>query len=325
MQSRGTWLLVASVLALSSLPSPCAGFTTLRELYGHIQARGGSPTQDGVPIALDAADPQRTVGFLSQANWHSARHMLPTNAQRYIGSSTTDLVAKVIDGSLVGAMIKGVPLDPQGQLETFLSDTVTPQAVLFKPGDESATMREAVDAAIVRLLARGKAQEARRSNPPNSYMEIHTCKAQESDWGSFPFPDKTAVLGGPDSVLKRVLQTKTIRMAEYAAVARTRGCEVQCSCRSDAATLGACSGVGEVWYGSLGDSWAPAPQCCACPGGMDSNCTGGDDWAQDGDYTVTPPRGFWPDYTEALLAELRTAYHLRPPRHISIQTEIILT
>jgi len=107
-------------------------------------------------------------GFLSGANWHSARHSLPPNTQTYIGESSADLIAKVKSGEIVGAMIKGVPLDPEGELLTFPSTTITPQAVFFKPGSESESMQEAVDAALVRMLAAGKAQEARQNNPPNN-------------------------------------------------------------------------------------------------------------------------------------------------------------
>ena len=107
-------------------------------------------------------------GFLSTANWHSARHSLPPNTQTYIGQSSADLIAKVKSGEIVGAMIKGVPLDPEGELLTFPSTTITPQAVFFKPGGESESMQEAVDAALVRMLAAGKAQEARQNNPPNN-------------------------------------------------------------------------------------------------------------------------------------------------------------
>ena len=106
-------------------------------------------------------------GFLSGANWHSARHSLPPNTQTYIGQSSADLIAKVKSGEIVRAMIKGVPLDPEGELLTFPSTTITPQAVFFKPGGESESMQEAVDAALVRMLAAGKAQEARQNNPPN--------------------------------------------------------------------------------------------------------------------------------------------------------------
>eukprot|EP00928_Gymnodinium_smaydae_P078902 TRINITY_DN62959_c0_g1_i1.p1 TRINITY_DN62959_c0_g1~~TRINITY_DN62959_c0_g1_i1.p1 ORF type:complete len:363 (-),score=56.29 TRINITY_DN62959_c0_g1_i1:60-1148(-) len=35
---------------------------------------------------------------------------------------------------------------------------------------------------------------------------------------------------------------------------------------------------------------------------------GPSDWGNDGDYTATPPTGYWPDYVRALEAELKTAY-----------------
>jgi len=35
---------------------------------------------------------------------------------------------------------------------------------------------------------------------------------------------------------------------------------------------------------------------------------GPSDWGTDGDYTVNPPVGFWPDYERAVLGQLRLAY-----------------
>ena len=115
-----------------------------------------------------------------------------------------------MNGEIIAAMIKGAPLDPNDVLNTWPSDTVTPQSVFLAPGQQSRSMTEAVDASIVRMLSAGKAQEARQNNLPNNHMEIHTCKAQGDDLDKFPFPPADLVMSGPDSVLKTVLTTRAL-------------------------------------------------------------------------------------------------------------------
>ena len=210
--------LLAACLCCRTAPT-LAALESMQALYEHIDSQGGSPSDDGVPAAGDAPDPLRTVGFLSVANWHSAKHSLPTNTLRDISTTTGELIAKVESGAIIAAMIKGEPLDEDNILHTWPSDTVTPQAVLLAPGSQSRSMTEAVDAAIVRMLSKGKAQEARQNNMPNNYMEIHTCKSQADHLGSFPFPPAADVLSGPDSVLKAVLTTRKQQPAAAPAAA----------------------------------------------------------------------------------------------------------
>ena len=260
-------------------------------------------------------------GFLSTANWHSARHSLPPNTQTYIGQSSADLIAKVKSGEIVGAMIKGVPLDPEGELLTFPSTTITPQAVFFAPGSESESMQEAVDAALVRMLAAGKAQEARQNNPPNNCaqpkltalaepqrliraprvllrvdIEIHTCKSQEDHLDSFPFPPAADVLAGADSVLKDVLQTRVLKVTEYAGSAHSTGCEHECACGTDASLTPTCTGTATntaatpdcaAAFAAAGDTLAAScPDGCThfatpawFPAGSTADCyTLGDSW-----------------------------------------------
>jgi hypothetical protein len=301
-------MMAVACCCAAPVASAQQGPDTLERLYTHIAAQGGAATNDGVPIAPDAANPQRTMGFLSLANWHSARHSLPATTLHYLGHSTDDLVAKVQSGAIIGAVINGVPLDPTGSLHTFASAAVTPKAALFKPGPESDTMREAIGASLVRMLAKGKAQQARQNNMPNNYVEVHTCKAQESDWDHFPFPNATNVLAGANSVLKRVLTSRVLKITEYAASAHNStvpaaSCEAACSCvDADNTACASCAG-GCV---TTGDSWAPQKKCCSCSAA--TSCTVGADWAQDGDYTVNPPTGFWPEYTTSMLAEFKTVY-----------------
>jgi hypothetical protein len=161
------------VLASTTSASVDTQLDSIAKLYARIETQGGRPTVDGLIHPNDAADPQRTVGFLSQANWHSAKHSLPPTTVVHVGASAEELVRMVQQGELVGAMIKGVPLDADGTLYTFASLTVTPQAVFLQPGAASKDMLDAIDAAIVRMLAAGKAQEARANNPPNNYLEVH--------------------------------------------------------------------------------------------------------------------------------------------------------
>ena len=213
VQLRTSMGLLAAVACLSA---PAVGGGTpnldsMQALYDHISAQGGTPSDDGLPTGGDEPDPQRTVGFLSIANWHSAKHSLPATTFAFIADDTEELRVKVENGEIIAAMIKGAPLDPNDVLNKWPSDTVTPQAVFLAPGEQSRSMTEAVDAAIVRMLSAGKAQQARQNNLPNNYMEIHTCKAQAAHLDAFPFPPTDRVMSGPDSVLKTVLTTRELR------------------------------------------------------------------------------------------------------------------
>ena len=203
-------LVLAAAASFSASAAGTANLDTMQKLYDHISAQGGLPSNDGNLVAGDTADAQRMVGFLSVANWHSAKHSLPTNTLAIIVDNSTELRVQVESGDLIAAMIKGEPLDPNNVLNTWPSDTVTPQAVFLAPGQRSRSMTEAVDASIVRMLSAGKAQEARQNNLPNNYMEIHTCKAQAAHLDSFPFPPADRVINGPDSVLKTVLTTREL-------------------------------------------------------------------------------------------------------------------
>jgi hypothetical protein len=139
-----------------------------------------------------------------------------------------------------------------------------------------------------------------------------TCKAQASDFDKFPFPATATATG----LLRDVLTTRKLKVAEYAASAHSTvdpatcddvettqpesecegtyvaatPCEISCQCDDDNP---ACHGV-TCW------------DRCSCS--KPSTCTKGDDWSQDGDYTVTPPTGFWPEYTESLLFEFKAEY-----------------
>ena len=214
VQLRTSMGLLAAAACLSApvIGGGSPNLDTMQMLYDHIRAQGGHSlgSDDGLPRSGDAPDPQRTVGFLSQANWHSAKHSLPINTYAVIASDVAELTAMVESGQIIAAMIKGEPLDPDGVLNKWPSDTVTPQAIFLAPGEKSRSMTEAVDASIVRMLSNGKAQEARQNNLPNNYMEIHTCKAQLAHVDSFPFPPADRVIAGPDSVLKTVLTTREL-------------------------------------------------------------------------------------------------------------------
>lgn len=319
---RCSALLAACLVGVLPSDSPAdaaASVDSMDKLFAHIESQGGLPSVDGVLASGDAAGPRRTMGFLSEANWHSAKHSLPTNTLTLIANDVDELIAKVGTGEIIGAMIKGVPRDPDSVLNTWPSATITPQAIFLAPGAESRSMTEAVDASLVRMLSKGKAQEARQHNMPNNYIEIHTCKAQEADLGNFPFPPAALVMAGPDSVLKDVLTTRTLKMTEYAATAHSNNCEIKCTCGETATLPPTCTGTptaaggdcpadfaaaedttlascaagcdyyegttSAVCHSGFGDSWAPTTKCCDCADNS-MTCTEGDDWAQDGDYTT---------------------------------------
>ena len=140
-------------------------------------------------------------------------------------------------------------------------------------------------------------------------IEIHTCKSQEDHLGNFPFPPAADVLAGPDSVLKDVLQTRVLNIAEYASSAHSTGCEHECACGTDAnLATAACTGTATnttatpdcaavlpsagscpegctlsspAWLSgtadcfSFGDSWDQTTHCCACRANS-MTCTEGD-------------------------------------------------
>lgn len=218
VQLRMSMGLLAAVACLSTVVGGgTPNLDSMQALYDHISEQCSSPDDQcfppddrGLPANGEEMDPQRTVGFLSEANYHSARHSLPATAFAYIADNADEMRVKVENGEIIAAMIKGAPLDPNDVLNKWPSDTVTPQAVFLAPGQQSRSMTEAVDASIVRMLSAGKAQEARQNNLPNNHMEIHTCKAQADDLDKFPFPPADLVMSGSDSVLKTVLTTRAL-------------------------------------------------------------------------------------------------------------------
>lgn len=286
-------VFLGRILASAGLSSP----QTTAELFTHIVSAGGLPTNNGVLVQGDIGSPGRTVGFLSAANWHPVKHALPLNTVAYFGTSTDDLINKVKSGDLVAALIKGMPLDPGNNLNTWQSATVTTQAMFFTPNSNSNDLHNAMDAALVRMLAKGKAQQAKLDHPPNNHLEVHTCKAQQNDFDKFPFPPAMNATG----LLADVLTSGTLKMMAYAAYAGPNhgNCQPDCTCDNldSAGSLNTC----------LANNNCSNSARCTCIQNY-SNCSHGDNWAQDGDYTTSPATGFWPDYTEALMDELREAY-----------------
>jgi hypothetical protein len=103
---------------------------------------------------------------------------------------------------------------------------------------------EAVDAAVVRVMAKGMSQKLARKNAPFKFLAVRTCPP---DPKIFPWPSNSSE--GTDT-------WSTI-------LARKR-----------------------IIFGALGPN----------------------DWKQDGNYLLSPPKGFWPDYYETLCSELAAQY-----------------
>ena len=93
--------------AVACLSAPAVGGGTpnldsMQALYDHISEQCSSldaeclpPDDRGLPANGELMDPQRTVGFLSEANYHSARHSLPSTTFAFIADNAEELQAKV--------------------------------------------------------------------------------------------------------------------------------------------------------------------------------------------------------------------------------------
>lgn len=217
-------------------------------LCGAVFWAWGAPEHVGELYELLALRASPTLGVLSDGNFDSVHHLLPSTTRGVIFESTASLEAAVEAGAVDAGLISGIPQNANGLLGTFSSTLVSPRAMFSCGEEECDTLVEALDASIVRALDQGADVEAARNNPPFEYVSVHTCRT--SEWSRFPYADATQ-----GDRLDQARQRGTIRLA------------------------------------SLGKY----------------------DWGNAGNYTASPPTGFWPDFERAIEIELE--------RHLGVSFE----
>jgi hypothetical protein len=131
-----------------------------------------------------AAKTDPKVGVLSQANYDSVHHLLPSTVEPMIFSHKDDLLQHTRNGSVHASVMSSLPADSSG-LVMFSSTLVSPRGMFTaEPAD---TLRFAIDAAIVRALHDNVDSKAAAKNQPFEYVAVHTCKTNQVNL--FPFPD----------------------------------------------------------------------------------------------------------------------------------------
>lgn len=210
---------------------------------------------DNLLSYLEKQGKMARVGFLSGSNYLSVKRILPKNTVPVIIEHEEDLTKMVLNGSLVAALVTGLPDSHlHDSLHIFSSEVVTLQTVLMAPdvsldyphgvtGDNSTyDLSLAINAAIARVQFKGIDFELAKKNAPKEIVKAHTCK--EDDQSQFAVPNRIDAKG----FLKNILDKKEIRVL----------------------------------------------------------ANGPFNWgANDGNYIVDPPIGFYPDLLEAIVEEFK--------------------
>jgi len=201
------------------------------------------------------------IGFLSRGNYEAIQGVLPRelkNGGKLEVELFTDLQHledAVVSGDVIAGLATSPPADAKGKFNVFGAGLVTPRAAFFKPGKDGDAMKEAFDAALVRVIASGDYQAIKakyyKSNGFTTVAAL-TCSTSED---SFPFPDLSALNG--NDILKAVINSGVLRV------------------------------------GSLGGA-----------GGTPA------DWGYQGNYTKSPPSGFWPEFEAAIFQKIIDQYPL---------------
>ena len=172
--------IAAAALFASAAVSSAAEIDTLAQL--NIAIAGGN----------------NKVGFLSENNFHTVQDILSANVDATIMTNTADLEEAVENGTLVGALISGVP--DSKRFNVFSSLKVSPRAMFV--AENSHELEEALDAAIVRVIKKGLPQSFAKKNPPFEMVSVFNCMAEPESWpfpnATFTSPVKIAALGPGD-------------------------------------------------------------------------------------------------------------------------------
>ena len=146
-----------------------------------------------------------TLAVLSQGNYESVHHLVPNTTTPVVFAHVDDLVDAVRNGSVDVGLLSGLPQDPTG-LTTFSSTLVSPRAMFTASAASSASLRDALDRAVVAALRDGAVAAAARAHPPFEYVAVHTCRA--ADLERFPCPPTS-----PYDVLDNATRRGALRVA----------------------------------------------------------------------------------------------------------------
>jgi len=157
---------------------------------------------------------ERAVGFLSTGNYDAVSSVLPRTVENggplevVVFDSLEGMEAAVLNGTIVAGLSTSRPANPDGTLVEFGAGLVTMRAPMYRPSDgeaalDSQHLREAMDAATVRVIADGSRQalEAQyfASNGAD-HLAAFSCGIDES---KFPFPAAADAQGLLAAVLAR--------------------------------------------------------------------------------------------------------------------------
>ncbi|GAB5357661.1 hypothetical protein AAMO2058_000393400 [Amorphochlora amoebiformis] len=198
MTLRPLLLLPAIAISAASIPE----ITNVQGLSAEIRANNG----------------RNKVGFLSRANYEAVAFVLPKEPtlEVVVYSHAEDLQNDVLNGNLVAGLESACPNNAEGSYNLFGAGVITPRGSFFASSNgsvadpnDSFLLRQAWDAAIVRAISDGD-YEVIESQYFNSdgfdSVGDFNCAI---DTTVFDFPPSAGATG----LLKRVLDTKTLRVA----------------------------------------------------------------------------------------------------------------
>jgi hypothetical protein len=121
------------------------------------------------------------VGFLTEANFHAVEPELSGNVEPVYFQDMDELENAVLDETIVAALISGTPPNNE-KIVTFTSEQVNLRAMFVK--QNSDTLLNALDYAIVRIIESGSVQKIAELNSPYKPLIAHSCKPSLShfDW-----------------------------------------------------------------------------------------------------------------------------------------------
>ena len=162
---------------------------------------------------------QAKVGFLTPSNYVSVKRKLPPNTQPVIISHEDELTESVLNGSIVAALVSGMPEQQyHDRIHIFSSTIVTLHSILMAPdkssdyphgvdGEHSTfDLSLAINAAISRLQLKELDLAIAQKNSPKEIILAHTCK--EDDQEQFKVPNKDAAKGA----LRKIIDRKVIKV-----------------------------------------------------------------------------------------------------------------
>ena len=188
-------------------------------------------------VHLASSEP-KTVGFLSEGNFHAVQNELDPSVEPLYFESYNDLHAALQSDELIAGLVSGTPSSDMESMYTFGSDQISLRAILVQPNQSNLLL--AVDAAIANTIEGGTVDRLIQTHAPYEMLLAHSCKPSADH---FEWPENLRETYGDTIVV---------------------------------------SSLGPYNWG-----------------------------ATDGDYTVEPPTGFWPDYYRQLERHFLSQYGMR--------------